>query len=206
LRGAYSQRLPYNAEKQLSTALNFDAGYSYVSMGEWSWYFVHSDGGTADGGYGELLFVAGDRTPEAGIPTSGIATYDAHTLTHLASSGGLGIPFTLTADFGQRTISTRIDQDYRAVAGDIMDDPIPGIHIAGNAPFTSNGSFVVPLTGTANYDGWNQLTAPPAQQVTGDLKGSFFGPHAEQVGGVFSLTNPAGLQVIQDAFVGQQHP
>jgi hypothetical protein len=36
------------------------------------------------------------------------------------------------------------------------------------------------------------------------MNGAFFGPHAEQVGGVFALGRPDGTLLLQDAFVGQQ--
>ena len=206
LRGGYSQTLPFSADKNLRTGLGLDSGYSYVSMGEWNWYFVHLDGGTADAGYGEFLFVNGDRTPASGIPASGTATYDAHTFALKSSSGAYGIPFALTADFGLRTIGARIDQDYSPVAGDLLDDPIPGLHVSGSAPFSSSGTFDIPLTGTANYNaGYNTPQTPPTQSVTGTMDGAFFGPHAEQVGGVFSLEKSGGVQLMQDAFVGQQH-
>jgi hypothetical protein len=151
---------------------------------------------------GDLLFVHGDRTPASGIPASGSATYDARGLSALSSAA-----FTLTADFGQRTMSTRIDQDYRYnPSGDIMDNPLAvGVHVGGTSPFSNDGSFDVPLTGTANYGtGYaiNTPETPPSQPVTGDLNGAFFGPHAEQVGGVVSIDR-AGGTVLQDAFVGQ---
>jgi hypothetical protein len=209
-RNSYSRTLPFTADKNLQTNFSYDAGYSYVSMGEWNWYFVHLDGGTAAGGFGDLLFVNGDRTPAAGVPVSGKATYDAHTLALLSSNLTPGIPFTLTADFGAQTISTRIDQDYRYQPnGDLLDYPAPGIHVGGSAPFSNNGTFDIPLTGTANYnDGYplNTPETPPTQAVTGDMDGAFFGPHAEQVGGVFSLESKGGVQIMQDAFVGQQSP
>lgn len=204
--GADSGNLPFDADKSIRTSLGYDLGYSYVSMGEWNWYFVHPNGGTADGGYGELMFVAGDRTPSAGIPTSGTATYDAHSFALKASDTlQRGIPFSLTADFGARTISTAISQDYRFQPnGDMMDDPAFGIHVAGSAPFSNAGTFDIPLTGFANY-GSNLQATPPASPVTGDMNGAFFGPHAEQVGGVFQLNAPSGVQVMHDAFIGKQH-
>lgn len=198
--------LPFDADKNIRTSLGYDLGYSYVSMGEWNWYFVHPDGGTADGGYGDLVFVSGDRTPSAGIPATGTATYDAHSFA-LKSSATLqrGIPFSLTADFGQRMISTAINQDYRYDPnGDMMDDPAFAIHVAGSAPFSNAGSFNIPLTGSANYGG-NLQTPPPASPVTGNMNGAFFGPHAEQVGGVFQLSGTSGVQVLHDAFIGKQH-
>ena len=187
----------------LRTTLNYDAGLSYVAMGEWSWGMVDLNGAGVPGSdSGDLLFVHGDRTPASGIPASGSATYDARGLSALSSAA-----FTLTADFGQRTMSTRIDQDYRYnPSGDIMDNPLAaGIHVGGTSPFGNDGSFDVPLTGTANYGtGYaiNTPETPPSQPVTGDLNGAFFGPHAEQVGGVVSIDR-AGGTVLQDAFVGQ---
>jgi C-lobe and N-lobe beta barrels of Tf-binding protein B len=207
-RGGYSRVQPFNADKNLASFLSYDAGFSYVSMGEWEWYFVHLDGGTA-GGFGQLFFVNGDRTAGADIPASGTATYNAHTLASLSTNLTAGIPFILTADFGQRTILTKIDQDYRYNPnGDLLDYPAPGIHVGGIAPFSNSGTFEILLTGTVNYTGGYPLNTPetpPTQQVTGDMNGAFFGPHAEQVGGVFSLQNSAGVQLLQDAFVGQQH-
>jgi hypothetical protein len=38
------------------------------------------------------------------------------------------------------------------------------------------------------------------------MNGAFFGPNAQQVGGVFSIIRPEGILLMQDAFVGQQTP
>jgi hypothetical protein len=133
---------------------------------------------------------------------SGNATYDARTLT-LWSHGATGIPFALTADFGQRTMSTRIDQDYLYTSQ--VDATTFGIHVGGSAPFTNDGLFDIGLSGTANYSANNSPQTPPSQAVTGAMNGAFFGPHAEQVGGTFSLQNSGGATLMQDAFVGQQH-
>lgn len=202
-RGISTRTQPLTAERNLTTTLFYDVGYSYVAMGEWSWRVVDLNG-TAAGDYGNLLFVHGDRTPETGIPTSGTATYDARTLALLSSTGRPGIPFTLTADFGQRLMSTRIDQDYRYNAADPAGDPILGIHVSGTAPFNNNGSFDIPLSGSANYANINTQLTPPAEPVTGTMNGAFFGPHAEQVGGVFALGRPDGTLLVQDAFVGER--
>jgi hypothetical protein len=173
-------------------------------MGEWSWSVVDLNGQAA-GDSGKLLFVDGERTPPSGIPVSGTATYDARTLF-----GWVKVPFSLVADFGQRSISTRIDQDYRYdPTGDIMDYPLAaGIHVSGSAPFSNSGTFDIPLTGTVNYSSGydiNTPLAPPSTAVTGAMNGAFFGPHAEQVGGTFSLDRSNGTQVFEDAFVGRQH-
>ena len=162
---------------QLKTTLDYDIGYSYVAMGEWSWQVLDLDGNPA-GESGSLLFVNGDRTPASGIPVSGTATYDARTL---GANSNSSIPLSLTADFGQRSISTEIS---RASMFDV----------SGSAPFANDGSFEIPLSGTAG-----------AQAATGNMDGAFFGPQAEQVGGTFSVDSQ-GTTLMQDAFVGQQHP
>jgi hypothetical protein len=207
-RGSTGTQTSLGSGNRLLTTLDYDIGDSYVAMGEWSWRVVDIDGSTVPGTEsGQLLFVNGDRTPESGIPISGTATYDARSFALLSSSGTAGIPFTLTADFGQRTMSTLIDQDYRyAPARSSADDPILGIHVGGSAPFSNDGLFDIPLTGTANYAYNNSPTTPPTEPVTGMMDGAFFGPNAEQVGGVFALERPEGTLLVQDAFVGQQEP
>src|SRR5262249_15127269 len=119
-RGSTGTSSSLSSDRNLRSTLDYDIGYSYVAMGEWSWTIVDLNGNsTPSNNSGELLFVDGDRTPPAGIPVSGTATYDARTL-----SGWVVAPFALTADFGHRTISAQIDQDYRYnPAGDIMDNP-----------------------------------------------------------------------------------
>jgi hypothetical protein len=205
-QGSTSTQTSLGSGRSLHTGLYYDIGYSYVAMGEWSWRVVDLNGAAA-GDFGDLLFVNGDRTPASGIPVSGTATYNARSLALTSSNGTLGVPFSLTADFGQRTMSTRIDQDYQHNPGGPAADPILGIHVGGTAPFNTNGSFDIPLTGTANYAYDNLPTAPPAEPVSGMMNGAFFGPEAEQVGGVFALGRADGTLLMQDAFVGQRpHP
>jgi hypothetical protein len=38
------------------------------------------------------------------------------------------------------------------------------------------------------------------------LNGAFFGPNAEQVGGVFSIGEVSGVPLVSDAFVGDRGP
>jgi len=203
-RGSTTSTTSLGSGTNLRTTFDYDIGYSYVAMGEWSWRVVDLDGAAA-GDFGDLLFVDGDRTPASGIPASGKATYDAHTLALLSASGTPGIPFTLTADFGLRTISTLISQDYRYnSAGGSAGEPILGIHVNGTAPFSNDGLFDIALSGTVNYSQSNSPTTPTAESVAGDMNGAFFGPHAEQVGGVFDLGRSDGTVLVQDAFVGRQ--
>jgi hypothetical protein len=167
--------------RRVSESLVFDVGLSYVAMGEWSWgpVTINADGtATPTGDSNTIYFAYGSRTPGSGIPASGKATYDAHTL---GGTGNDSIPLSLTADFGQRSISTEIT--------------LPSyFDVGGSAPFSNDGSFDIPLSGSAG-----------SQAASGSMDGAFFGPHAEQVGGVFSVESQ-GNTLMQDAFVGQQQP
>jgi hypothetical protein len=166
--------------ERVSESLLFDLGLSYVAMGAWSWgtVTVNTDGSATPGDVkNTVYFVYGDRTPESGIPAFGTATYAARTLGQPTTAG---IPFTLLADFSQRSISTEIQQ-------------VGLFDVNGSAPFNNNGDFEIALTGSAG-----------SHTASGDLLGAFFGPHAEQVGGVFSIESQ-GSVLIQDAFVGKQN-
>jgi hypothetical protein len=80
-----------------------------------------------------------------------------------------------------------------------------GIHVAGSAPFSSDGLFNIALSGTTNFtSNYTLNTPPPTETVSGAMNGAFFGPNAEQVGGTFVLNRSNGTQMLQDAFVGQQ--
>ena len=184
----------------LEVSLDYDIGYSYVAMGEWDWKVI------ATGDSGALLFVNGNLTPSTAIPTSGAATYDARTL-----HGWVREPFVLTADFGHRTMSASIQQDYRYNPfGDSLDNPLAvGIHVSGSAPFSNDGLFNIALSGTVNWSSSypiNTVLPPPTEAATGLMNGAFFGPNAEQVGGTLTLSRSSGAQLMQDAFIGQQRP
>jgi len=193
----------------MTSMLTYNIGNSYVAMGEWSSSVVTP--GVAPSV--DLLFVNGERTPPSAIPVSGTAAYDARTLSLLTpyyDSAYPGIYFTLTADFGLRTIATRIDQNYRYYDDDfiygepaISTAPILGIHVGGSASFSNDGYFDIPLAGTVNFSATNARVTPPSEPVTGSMNGAFFGPNAEEVGGTFSLDRAVGAP-IKDAFVGQQ--
>lgn len=215
VRGHASSSQLLGTNERLLSDFTYNIGNSYVAMGEWSWRVVDLNG-SSTGTTGELLFVNGVRTPPSGIPASGTATYSARTLSLLApswDSAEPGLPFTLTADFGQRTIATRIDQDYQHYP-DLMgygepairNAAILGIHVGGSAPFSNDGSFLIPLAGTVNYSATNALVTPPSEPVTGSMNGAFFGPHAEEIGGTFSLDRAGGAPPIQDSFIGHQPP
>jgi hypothetical protein len=184
--------------------LTYNAGLSHVSLGEWNWA-VSKIGNVNVIDRGSVYFVSGDRTPASEIPTSGTATYMAASLgfdTDAANSSipsGASIAIALTADFGQRSMFAQLNRDG-AFFGDYAGGytSILAVDVHGTGPIASSGTFDIPLAGTVGSG--NAITA-----VTGLLNGAFFGPNAQQVGGVFSVGQVPGVPIVSDAFVGTRN-
>jgi len=186
---------------RLRQTLVYDVGLSSVALGEWAWRTVQvqADGSSAEGPpLGRIPFVHGDRTPAAAIPASGTASYTAASLGYGVQSPVL---VALTADFGQRSISAQLDRDGSYTGDYYGGDTVLtlGVDLRGTGSIASPGSFSIPLTGTVT-----DVSVIPngVLQVTGSLDGAFFGPSAEQVGGVFAVGRAPGEVLVSDAFVG----
>ena len=197
-----------------------DVGLSYVAFGSWAWGI--DDPQSAGGNRieaGVVRLVYGDRTPAGALPTTGRASY---TATAAGIGGGFAsnssteivheaLRFALVADFGQRSISTRITQDFKSEAFPDGDRGVqvlttPGFDLSGTGSLASAESFSIPLTGTmTGYDPRNSqlpVFSPTTFVVFGALDGAFFGPAAEQIGGVFAVGLSPGTSLYSDAFVG----
>jgi hypothetical protein len=170
--------------RTFNSQLDYSTGLSYVSLGQWNWWISDNATGNTEE-YTSLYFVHGDRTPAGAVPASGTATYSGQSL-------GALIDVSLAADFGQRSIAAQLNRDAQTFGDQIGGfTTVASVDLHGTGSITTAGSFAVPLTGTVD-------TTPAA----GALDGAFFGPNAEQVGGVFSVGNTAGQALVQDAFVG----
>lgn len=181
-------------DKVLWYQLAYNVGLSHVSLGEWMWkeVTVAPDGRwIAVTDEGDVYFVHGDRTPAGAIPTSGTATYSA------ASLHSINIAFT--ADFGQRSMSAQLNRDY-SMFGDSVGGytTVPGVDLHGTGSISSPGGFSIPLAGSVANGG-------PSQPATGSLDGAFYGPQAEQLGGVIAVGQTPGSPQISDAFVGTRN-
>jgi hypothetical protein len=183
--------------RTFNSQLDYSTGLSYVSLGQWNWWISDNATGNTEE-YNSLYFVHGDRTPAGDIPASGTATYSGQSLgfstdaVDRSNAYGAPIDVSLAADFGQRAIAAQLNRDAQT-SGDSIGGytTVASVELHGTGGITTSGSFAVPLAGTVN-------TTP----VAGALDGAFFGPNAEQVGGVFSVGNTAGQALVRDAFVG----
>ena len=189
--------------------LVYDVGLSYVSLGEWIYGTVvpsaQPGGGlNVDNPRARVLFVAGERTSPSAIPLSGTATYTGSSLGYDTDADnrtlqGFGAPIDilLRADFGQSSMFAQLTRAYSFDAGDRTGGgfQVLGVDVHGTGTIRSTGDFLVPLIGTL-------LAGTNITPVTGSLNGAFFGPNAEQVGGVFAVGQVPGTTLVSDAFVG----
>jgi len=156
--------------------LPLDAGYDYQTFGIWQ-----TGRGTGAGTAG--AFSVGAQTAGANIPNSGTATFRGHSLGSAVDRDGqdylAGADATLSADFASRTVGFRTDNT-------VIVEPDSGI--VGDAPSLD-------MTGTMAYGGnSNRLigSASTASGMTGTLEGRFYGPQANEVGGLFILSDDLG--------------
>ena len=159
---------------------------TYTGYGQWRRTGTPSFGtGTA---VNDTYFVYGSKTPSASVPRTGSATYaTALDGTYVNKDGAYAVSGTgnLTANFGAGTIG------YSATATGTKEIAGPAIAfgtMAGTGSIAF-GSSSFKGNGTTNGSGYKM-----------DVNGYFFGPAAQEVGGVFRITGGGGNG--QGAMVG----
>ena len=185
--------------KTLNSQLGYSTGLDYVSLGQWNWWITDNATGNREE-YNSVYFVHGDRTLSSDIPVFGTATYIGQSLglstdaVDRGSAYGAPIDVSLTADFGQRSIAAQLSRAYWS-GGDAIGGytSVAAVDVHGAGTIAAPGTFGIPLTGTVD-------TTP----VTGSLDGAFFGPGAQEVGGVFAVGTNTGQSMVRDAFVAAQ--
>lgn len=174
----------------------------YVSLGSWARNFYE----TANGGFSNfryspgdaVYFASGQRTAAADLPVSGTATYSARVLGTQSSRVDVGAAIRidvlrLTADFSARSIEAAIDVPF-APEDDCCRGTL-GINLSGRGAIQTSGDFLVPLSGVSN------LGTPSSNPLAGTLQGGFFGPGAQEAGGVIQLVQ-GGVPIFAGSFAG----
>ena len=177
-----------NGQDYMVLANPYKLDFDYQTYGTWA-----TGAGTGRGEVGALT--GGFRTLVADIPTQGIAVYNGETggrfVEDLLTSGDYGwtqSDFTATADFANREISV-------ATANTAYYD---------NEGNTELNVTALDITGTLNYnDDSNsfQGLVTNAGALSGTMIGQFYGPNAEEMGGVFALSDRDGIGSIA-AYMG----
>ena len=166
----------------VSNALHPAVGWQYQTYGVWA-----TGLGQGAGTYGAATF---------GVPTAGSA-----------------IPTVNSATFNGSTVGGYVDPagDYFLTSGTVS---VNADFVGRSLAFTSSGTQTIDpgtgatmpagylnMTGTLSYaPGSNAFTGPvTATGLAGTSSGQFYGPNAEELGGVFSLSG-VGVESYQGAY------
>lgn len=151
-------------------------GFAHQTYGAW----IVDRGTSGDIG----SFSVGSPTEVANIPTSGSATFKGTAGGLYGEAGGKGAPVTadasLNADFANKSLTFNTTNTVAAATGAARND----LNLSGNMSYAA-GAMAGSVKNTANT-------------MSGTVQGQFYGPTANEVGGVFSLTSAAPGKV----FVG----
>ena len=176
--------------------VRFPTAKSFEHLNYGIWAGLKEDGNTlADLGTGFVSKLPdGTVTPVGDMPNFGKATYEGGWTGHLraAAADGNGAirlgarNMTTEADFGDNTLTTTLD-GLATLKGGIDGNGFSGTDVTVNAS---------PTYGLNNAGTFN-----------GSFSGSFFGPKAEEIGGVFEITSEgAKAGEARGAFGGARLP
>ena len=186
------------------TLLNTDfggSGLDYTTYGIW-------ESSTYDIASGALLTnrataaVFGFPTPATDMPSTGSATYNGRMDGNFSDSLGLSQPVNgavaLTADFATTDIS--LGMTGVTVGGQPFRDFSGTGSITNDSFVGTDNLFVGGFTGLIATDPIRAGQVGP--DMEGSFQGNFFGPAADEIGGVFEMDG--GGAVMSGAFVGAQ--
>ena len=147
----------------------------------------------------------GNRTPAGSVPASGTGTYtgfmnarDFPTDDGVSSQGPAATWYagdaTLTAAFGSSSVSGRLS-NLRSRPGDASSDyaDVQG-ELSFDATINGNRFTASSVTGTQDMAGYQ----------SGSVRGAFFGPTAEEAGGVFDATDATNNRAMIGYFGGEK--
>jgi len=156
-------------------------GWNYQSFGTWQ-----TDIGTGSGAAG--LASVGAPTPVGGIPTTGSAIYYGIVGGQYADPEGkeyiIGGDLTADVSFGDRSLSVNATNIQKTQ--DLMSfSNAPELNFTGTATYASNSNR---FTGTLKAPGLG------LEGLAGNTTGQFYGPNAQELGGVGFLRAPTGVE------------
>jgi hypothetical protein len=167
---------------------NSNIGWNYQTFGIWDRDL--SAGNTLQVG----AFSTGAPTPGSAVPTMGAAAFVGMAMSFYVDS--MGTAFVTTAN-----MNANADFSARSIAFSTSNTAL--VNINTSAQSADNG---LNLSGTFTYAaGTNLFSGPVATQnaaLSGTGTGRFYGPAAQEIGGVYKLTAPSGVSSMVGAFGG----
>lgn len=172
-----------NGQDYMVLANPYKLDFDYQTYGTWA-----TGAGTGRGEAGALS--GGFLTLVADIPTQGVAVYTGETGGRFVEQlpgeyGWTKSDFTATARFGIREIDIATSNtkfiDNQGVSG-----AIPTLDINGELRYNPGDDIFQGVVGNG------PAGLGPQGNLTGTMMGQFYGPNAEEMGGVFALKGANG--------------
>lgn len=174
-----------------SSALLLPSGaitWNYQSFGYW---VAGAVGGNAVAG--AISF--GSPTVMSAIPTSGTATYTGTAGGIYVNPAGAtfehAAAMSSTANFGTRSIAFSTFNTFLTTTNVPVSSP--QLDLTGTLTY---GSSANQFTGA--------VTAPGTPSLSGTATGRFYGPNAEEIGGVIGLSGTGGRETLLSGFGGKR--
>lgn len=164
-----------------------------------SWGTTDFDSGNPT--VGDVVYmVHGNRTPDTAMPSSGTATYSGtftsqeYPSDQAVFSRDAAVMYfwgsaTLTANFASSSVAGAF-RDMRKRPGNTRTNTAASGGATFNAQISGNQMTASDLTGTGDLAGYRN----------GAVRGAFFGPAAEEAGGVFDATDGSANRVLSGYF------
>jgi len=179
-----------NTIGKVINALDPGVAFNYQSFGYW----------LVSGSFGSATATAmsfGSPTPAGAVPISSGATYNGRVGGVYVDPNGLLFTYSggmsANVNFGTRSIS------FATVATQVS--PVTGVTLPALGSLNVSGTLTY-AAGSSQFTG--PVTAPgfpTGGGLSGTANGSFYGPTAQEIGGVFSLNNTT-LTPTREAIVG----
>jgi hypothetical protein len=174
---------PTNGDAIALAANPFALGWDYQSFGVWD----------SPSRFGPQITAAtfGAPTPASAVPTSGTATFTGKLGGLYVSSSGEGSVatgnVTMNADFGARSLAftstgTVTTRDLATTV------PATNLDLSGTLTYVPGSST---FSGVLNNAGGT---------LSGQSTGRFYGPGAQELGGVFSVRSPTTSELFAGAY------
>lgn len=180
-----------NANSSAAAVDPYAVGLNYQTFGVWA------RSGAGGGPFTVGTMSIGSPTPGGALPTIGTATYNGAAIGFYVPANGelhaVAAEMSAIANFSARSIafSTSGTEILSSISGAQTLDP--GLNLSGTLTYAA---------GTNRFDG--AITTANAQ-LSGNASGRFYGPAAQEIGGVYQLQG-GGLESMMGSFGGKQQP
>ena len=170
-------------------AMPREFGWDYQTFGIWNDNAPHRSGGTGDTWI--VAASAGAPTPASAVPTTGFAEFNGKVAAFHISPTGVGsiavADVKVGANFGNRTLdfastNTRTTRDFATAT------PAPALNIRGTLTYSPAANR---FSGTLSNAGGT---------LSGSSRGQYYGPSAQELGGVFTLRSPTSIETFTGAY------